>query len=154
VKFAAFASSCSALGWKNVLLRTASATDIRHIAIGSGVTDGGKGASPPGQAWPLADWTDCFQSGPAPKGAPATLTNWRKITLSTEAACAAQSRGPQYFLSVGPVAAKITFNCGAYYTQYLISGGIECCNSWIYWVLLRYRSMSLLERWNLCLRPP
>jgi len=22
----------------------------------------------------------------------------------------------------------------AYYTQYLVSGGIECSNSWIYWV--------------------
>jgi len=40
------------------------------------------------QGRPLADWTDCFQSGPAPKGAP------RYASLC----------GTHSFLSVGPVA--------------------------------------------------
>ena len=105
------------------------------------------------QARPLADWTDCFQSGPAPKGSRAALTNLGKITLSIEVACAVQSRCPQFFLSIGPVATEITFNCGAYYTQYLISGGTECSNSWIYCVLRRCLWMSLLERWNWCHAP-
>jgi len=82
------------------------------------------------------------------KTGPATPTNLRKITLSIEAACTVQSRGPQYYLSVGPVTKEITFNSGAYYTQYLISDVIECSNSWIYWVLRRCPWMSPLERWN------
>ena len=82
------------------------------------------------------------------KTGPATPTNLRKITLSIEAACTVQSRGPQYYLSVGPVTKEITFNSGAYYTQYLISDVIECSNSWIYWVLRRCPRMSPLERRN------
>jgi len=46
------------------------------------------------------------------KTGPATPTNLRKITLSIEAACTVQSRGPQYYLSVGPVTKEITFNSG------------------------------------------
>jgi len=57
--------------------------------------------------------------------------------------------GPTIFFKRGrPFATEITFNCWAYYTQCLISGGFECSNSWIYWVLLRCPWMSLLERWN------
>jgi len=36
------------------------------------------------QGRPLADWTDCFQSGPAPKGAPRFAY---KLTLSIESVC-------------------------------------------------------------------
>jgi len=32
-----------------------------------------------GQSRPLADWTDCFQSGPATKGPGATPTHLRKL---------------------------------------------------------------------------
>jgi len=59
-----------------------------------------------------------------------------------------QSRGQHYALGVGSVAKEITFNCGDYCTQYLISGGIECSYSWISWVLRRCPLMSLLERWT------
>jgi len=51
------------------------------------------------QGRPWADWTGCFQSGPAPEGPRATATNLRKLTVSIEAVCVAPERGPQ-FLSV------------------------------------------------------
>ena len=39
------------------------------------------------QCRPLADWTDCFQSGPEPKGDTRYALCWpRKLTLSIEAA--------------------------------------------------------------------
>jgi len=59
-----------------------------------------------------------------------------------------QSRGQHYALGVRSVAKEITFNCGDYCVQYLISGGIECSYSWISWVLRRCPLMSLLERWT------
>jgi len=49
----------------------------------------------------LADWTDCFQSGPAPKGARRYAY---KLTLSIESVCVVPARGPTVFLGVGPVA--------------------------------------------------
>jgi len=54
-----------------------------------------------GQGRPLADWTDRFQSGPAPKGAPRFAY---KLTLSIESVCVVPAREPQYFLNVPPVA--------------------------------------------------
>jgi len=61
--------------------------------------------SPYEQGRPLADWTDCFQSGSAPKGAPRYASNLRKVILSIEAVCVA-GRGAHSFLCVGPVVNK------------------------------------------------
>jgi len=49
-----------------------------------------------GQGRPLADWTDCFQSGPAPKGAPryAYQLNFSRCCMGSAGA------GPKVFLSV------------------------------------------------------
>jgi len=52
------------------------------------------------QGRPLADWTDCFQSGPAPKGA---LRYAYELTLPIESVRIALARGPQYLLSVRSV---------------------------------------------------
>ena len=52
------------------------------------------------QGRPLADWTDCFQSGPAPKGASRYAY---ELTLSIESVCVVLARGPQYLLSMRSV---------------------------------------------------
>jgi len=55
------------------------------------------------QGRPLADWTDCFQSGPALKGAPHYTY---KLTFSIESVFVVPARGPYNFFEVGPVAIK------------------------------------------------
>jgi len=52
------------------------------------------------QGRPLADWTDCCQSGPAPKGAPRYAY---ELTLLIESVCVVLARAPQYVLSVRSV---------------------------------------------------
>jgi len=50
------------------------------------------------QGWPLTDWTDCFQSGPTPKGAPwyACHQPTQTYTFYWSCLCSAAC-GPQFF---------------------------------------------------------